>query len=130
METEIIGELESLARSLGFEVAPFKVKWYNSSVTNNKFVWDWVDDEALALIVISQPCMFEKAFLPFVIDHWKEVTSNAIADPLDQCMKHCFQQLKNRVNMFDQDVKGFHDFELAPNRRPKVLVQTAGQSGP
>ena len=41
-------------------------------------------------------------------------------------MKNVFQNLVNQVQHLDPDVQCFHDFELGPNRRPKVLVQTAG----
>lgn len=42
-------------------------------------------------------------------------------DPLDKCMK---ETLNKSVDTFDE-VEVMHDFEIGPNRRPRVLVQTA-----
>ena len=65
--------------------------------------------------------MFEKAFLPFVKDHWSDIVNNAIQDPLDQCMKSVFDELKNELQKYDHQIEKFHDFEMSfPGKRPKV----------
>ena len=63
-------ELKGLADDRGFEVHPFKVGWYNQSV-GGRFALPYSDD-TLAFVVISQPSMFEKAFLPFVENNLKD----------------------------------------------------------
>jgi methylmalonic aciduria homocystinuria type C protein len=116
--------IETFCVDKGLEAAVFKLKWYNSSVINDKFKLDFCPEDSLAFVIISQPTMFEKCFLPFISDHWPSIHDNDIQDPLDQCMKHVFKQLSDALD--HTEVKMFHDFELGPNRRPKVLVQTAG----
>jgi hypothetical protein len=64
-------ELKGLADVGGFEVHPFKIGWYNESV-GEKFALPYSDD-TLAFVVISQPSMFEKAFLPFVANNLKDL---------------------------------------------------------
>ena len=113
--------------SKGLEAAPFKLKWYNACLNNDKFKLEFAEDDSLVFVIISQPCMFENTFLPFVIQHWSDIVNNAIQDPLDQCMRQVFTCLKHKVQMIDPEVQMFHDFEFdKAKRRPKVLVQTAG----
>ena len=66
----------------------FQVGWYNDQV-GAKFELDYAYD-TLAFIVISQPSMFEKGFLPFM----KEQKYSGIRDPIDECMIYYFQQAK------------------------------------
>ena len=47
-------------------------------------------------------------------------------DPLDEYMTHHFSTMTSKlVGRFGQ-VETLHDFELASNRRPRILVQSAG----
>ena len=110
----------------GFEASPFKLKWYNASVTNDKFKLTFALEDSLAFVIISQPSMFEKTFLPFVNENWEQIQSNVIRDLLDQCMIKVLGNLKMELEIFDDQVQVMHDFELVNGRRPKVLVQTAG----
>ena len=64
--------------------------------------------------------MFEKAFLPFVKEHWSDIVNNAIQDPLDQCMKNVFEELKQELQKHDHQIEKFHDFEMSFPGRPKV----------
>ena len=122
---EIVSKLERESRTLGLEVSPFKIGWYNEAVANKKF--EFPDEpDTLAFIIISTPSMFEKAFLPFLVEEVAEETSFEIRDPLDRCMNKTFLHLSK---LFDNDyqITTMHDFEISPiTRRPKVLVQTAG----
>ena len=118
--------IDTFCSNKGLEASPYKLKWYNSALTNDKFRMDFAPEDSLAFVIISQPCMFEKAFLPYIKDHWEDILNNTIQDPLDQCMKHTFECLKQELTHLDHDLKAFHDFELGPaSRRPKILVQTA-----
>ena len=100
----------------GFELHPFLVGWYNERV-GEKFFLNFPAD-TLAFVVISQPSMFENAFLPYLASTQLE----ALHDPIDECMLHYFSKVTSRY----RDAVALHDFQLSPSRRPKVLVQTAG----
>jgi len=127
MEVTLTPMIDNFCKTKGLEAAPFKLEWYNSALTNEKFRLTFAPEDSLCYVIISQPSMFEKAFLPFVKDHWSDIVNNAIQDPLDQCMKSVFEELKNELQKYDHQIEKFHDFEMSfPGKRPKVLVQTAG----
>lgn len=126
MESVVTPVVESFCAERGLECAPFKLSWYNAAVKSHKFQLDCAPSDSLCYVIISQPSMFEKSFLPFVSQNWSDVANNAIQDPLDQCMRQVFAHLKKQLHQFDENSLAFHDFELHANRRPKVLVQTAG----
>ena len=109
-------ELTEQLGPFGFELHPFLVGWYNERV-GQKFFLDFASD-TLAFVVISQPSMFENAFLPYLANTKLE----ALHDPIDECMLHYFSLVTSR----HANTVTLHDFQLSPSRRPKVLVQTAG----
>ncbi|XP_063591278.1 cyanocobalamin reductase / alkylcobalamin dealkylase-like isoform X3 [Penaeus indicus] len=117
--TEISRKLHLELAPRGFEFHPFKIGWYNKHVAES-FQLPYHED-TVAFVVISTPSMFEKAFLPFVTELDCQRSSQ---DPLDQCMVHCFSTISEIFPA--EKVVIMHDFELSPNRRPKVLMQTAG----
>ena len=80
------------------------------------------DPNTIAFVVLSTPAMFEKCLIPFIKDDMFDCLSRQ--DPLDQCMRDVFQNLKKEFYEFK--IEGIHDYEVHPNRRPKILVQTAG----
>ena len=123
---EITKVIDDFCANIGFEASPFKLKWYNASVTNDKFKLTCAPDDSLAFVIISQPSMFEATFLPFVNEHWDQIQNNVLVDLLDQCMIKVLGELKSQLEGIDSQVLLMHDFELSPARRPKVLVQTAG----
>ena len=84
---EITKVINNFCANKGFEASPFKLKWYNASVTNDKFKLTCAPDDSLAFVIISQPSMFEATFLPFVNEHWDQIQNNVLVDLLDQCMK-------------------------------------------
>ena len=98
-----------------------QVGWYNNQV-DGKFNLPY-DEDVLAWIVISIPSMFEKLFKPFILSEWSDDT---ILDPLDECMKRYFATIQRDFSQHKFVV--IQDFELHPDRRPKVLVQTAGHT--
>ena len=59
----------------GFEFHFFKVGWYNKLVS--KSFWLPYNENALSIIIISQPCMFEKTFIPFLLKIWKQSMLNS-----------------------------------------------------
>ena len=66
---QIQNKIEDTLCPHGFEVHPFLVGWYNELV-GPKFHLDHPDN-TVAFIIISQPSMFEKAFLPFLESQYK-----------------------------------------------------------
>ncbi|XP_048394902.1 cyanocobalamin reductase / alkylcobalamin dealkylase [Stegostoma tigrinum] len=117
MAVEIHLQLSEWLGPLGFQCAPFKIAWYNAFVQPS-FHLQYQDD-TLAFVVLSTPQMFEKAFKPYIADMlWATVR-----DPIDECVVHYFTLLKK--NFSDHRIETIHDFEMFPNRKPKILVQTA-----
>ena len=120
---ELKTKIEDILSSHGFEIHPFLTGWYNELVSA-KFQLDHPPD-TLAFIIISQPRMFENAFLPFLrgsVSSSGDVGLSELQDPVDQCMLHYFSRLETLAPV----VETLHDFQLSPSRRPKILVQTAG----
>lgn len=117
---EIEGRLTTLLSPYGFECHPFKVGWYNEHVSQ-PFVLPY-DKDTIAFIIISTPSMFEKAFIPFLAS--ADYLRTKQQDPIDQCMVKHFSSVKAEYP--ELNIETIHDFETTPNKRPKVLVQTAG----
>ncbi|XP_038049650.1 cyanocobalamin reductase / alkylcobalamin dealkylase-like [Patiria miniata] len=110
--------VEALLGPQGFELHPFKIGWYNEKV-QSIFYLPYHKD-TIAFCVLSTPSMYEKAFLPYV----RSLTALTSRDPLDDCVAHQYQCLKESLP--DYKIETIQDYELHPNRRPKVLVQTVG----
>lgn len=66
--SKLVDRLNNYGKAKGFEVHSFKVGWYNDAV-GPRFLLPHPPD-TVAFIVISQPSMFERAFLPFMRDMW------------------------------------------------------------
>ena len=49
----------------------------------------------------------------------------ASRDPLDECMSRTMASAREELFLDMRNVTVMHDFELLPNRRPRVLAQTA-----
>ena len=65
--------------------------WYNDKVNHDAFRWDFAYD-TLAVLVLSTPEMFEKAFKPFLKS---QIAYNGLQDPLDECLTLQFKQIKD-----------------------------------
>lgn len=90
---------------------------------SNKFTLNFPGD-TLAFVVLSQPSMFEKTFLPYLKTDAFE--RNSPRDPIDQSIVEALKVATTEKEFPRQKkITIIHDFELFPNRRPKVLVQTA-----
>lgn len=114
---EIQKKLQGALQPQGFEVHPFQVGWYNG-VLERIFHLSYPPD-TLAFVVLSAPSMFEKSFKPFLADHKLQ----SLRDPIDQCVAYHMALAQERFSSHKIDV--IYDYELHPNRRPKVLMQTA-----
>ncbi|XP_063795480.1 cyanocobalamin reductase / alkylcobalamin dealkylase isoform X2 [Pseudophryne corroboree] len=95
-----------------------KVSWYNA-VLEPTFHLPYPGD-TLAFVVLSAPSMFEKAFRPFL----SQQKLQSLRDPIDQCVAYHMALAKERL-FPSLKVDVIYDYELHPNRRPKVLMQTA-----
>jgi len=115
----VTGGIEEVLGPLGFESHPFLVDWYNKQVSV-KFQLAY-PPSTLATVIISRPAMFENAFLPFIKENWDK---EDLRDPIDQCMIHQFERVKQSLG--EVEMESLHDFQLTPQRRPRILVQTAG----
>ncbi|KAM9831893.1 cyanocobalamin reductase / alkylcobalamin dealkylase [Neosynchiropus ocellatus] len=114
----ITGLLEDCLSKFGFEVHPLKVGWYNSVLQESLHLN--FPDSCLAVLVLSTPTMFEKAFLPFI----EQKGCQGLSDPIDQCVKDCISSAVTQC-FPDLDVDTMYDYELLPSRKPKFLAQTA-----
>ncbi|XP_062252307.1 cyanocobalamin reductase / alkylcobalamin dealkylase [Platichthys flesus] len=114
----VTGLLENSLSTLGFEVYPLKVGWYNSLLPVSLRLAS--PDDSLALVVLSTPAMFEQAFLPFM----EERGCQGVTDPIDQCVKHCVTSAVSKC-FPGQTLDVRFDYELLPSRKPKFLAQTA-----
>ena len=114
----IKAKLQKFGEPIGLEFHSFCVEWYNNNV-DSKFKINFLP-HALAFCVVSTPRFFENSFLPFVKNRGYEFLN----DPFDQCMVSEYEKLKELFPSHELEV--IHDFELHSNRRPKLLVQTAG----
>ncbi|KAM9325499.1 cyanocobalamin reductase / alkylcobalamin dealkylase [Gastrophryne carolinensis] len=114
---ELLERLRGALQPTGFRIYPFQVGWYNA-VLDPVFHLSYPPD-TLAFVVVSVPSMFEKAFLPFL----REQKLHSLRDPIDQCVSHHMELAKELFPTHYVDI--IYDYELHPNRRPKVLMQTA-----
>ncbi|MEE6495208.1 hypothetical protein FKM82_001980 [Ascaphus truei] len=114
---ELQEDLQDALLPFGFEVYPFQVGRYNA-VLQPAFHLNYPED-TLAFVVLSIPSMFERAFKPFLGQHKLQ----KLRDPIDECVSYHMTLAKERFPSHKVDV--IYDYELHPNRRPKVLMQTA-----
>ena len=66
--------------------------------------------------------MFELLLKPFILNQYD---SSVKLDPVDHCFKLEFMKLKESLSQ-RYSTEFIQDYELLPNRRPKILLQTAG----
>ena len=96
-----------------------QVGWYNNCV-QPVFHLPYHKD-TLGILVVSTPMMFDVLVKPFITG---EYNTQSLLDPVDQCMKTQFLKMQNILQKYNTDI--IQDFELHPNRRPKILLQTVG----
>ncbi|XP_068949799.1 cyanocobalamin reductase / alkylcobalamin dealkylase-like [Petaurus breviceps papuanus] len=114
-------ELEQRIRAVlgpfGFEVHPFQVGWYNALLPP-AFQLP-LPGPTLAFVVLSTPAMFDQALKPFL----QSAHMQPLKDPVDQCVAYHFTNLQK--SLAEQEVHIITDYDMHPNRRPKILAQTA-----
>jgi len=94
----------------GMEAFSFNTDEYDSLV-EKEFRLNRPDSRAL--LIISRPDFFEKCVVPFIKEN-----SNNLQDPIDA-------SAKSQIEKLFQGKEIVFDYELHPNRRPKILMQTA-----
>ncbi|XP_028938866.1 cyanocobalamin reductase / alkylcobalamin dealkylase [Ornithorhynchus anatinus] len=116
-----VAELERRIRDtlcpLGFEVHPFQVGWYNALLPPTFQLA--LPAPTLAFLVLSTPAMFDRALKPFL----QSRRLQPLTDPVDQCVAHHLARVKESLP--EHQVEVIADYEMHPNRRPKILAQTA-----
>ncbi|CAI8020662.1 Cyanocobalamin reductase / alkylcobalamin dealkylase [Geodia barretti] len=105
---------------MGLEVHPYKMGWYNAKV-EEAFRFP-LHHDTLAVLVVSTPAMFEKLFLPFLME---ESFTTEKVDPLDACIRAAMKDTSKHFPT-EYKVEFVQDSDLLPSRRPRILVQTAG----
>ncbi|KAJ3599545.1 hypothetical protein NHX12_033504 [Muraenolepis orangiensis] len=103
---------------LGFESYALKIGWYNGVLPAALRLPR--HEDTLAVVVLSTPGMFERAFLPFL----EQGCCQGVSDPIDQCVKHTIGSAVSQC-FAEQKVEVSYDYEMLPSRKPKFLAQTA-----
>ncbi|XP_035208867.1 cyanocobalamin reductase / alkylcobalamin dealkylase-like isoform X2 [Stegodyphus dumicola] len=103
-------------------IVKMQVGWYNSLV-QSIFKLNY-DENNVAFLIISIPKMFENAFIPFLKQKNNEVSG--LNDPIDECMMFYLSKISQLFP--DHKIKVVHDFELHPNRRPKLVMQSVAHA--
>lgn len=114
---ELKQKIEGTLCPFGFEVYPFQVAWYNELLPPAFHLP--FPGPTLAFVVLSTPAMFDRALKPFL----KSCHLQTLRDPVDQCVSY---HLKSVTEKFPElHIEVIADYEVHPNRRPKILAQTA-----
>uniref|UniRef100_H2YQ80 Cyanocobalamin reductase / alkylcobalamin dealkylase n=1 Tax=Ciona savignyi TaxID=51511 RepID=H2YQ80_CIOSA len=114
----ILSKLRETLNPLGMETYLFKVGWYNDTVIPSfKLPYD---NDTLCAVILTIPSFFENAFLPNLSTFFSQSDSK---DPIDKCIAHHINSALSNLDI--NGVEVMYDYEILPNRRPKVLVQTA-----
>ncbi|XP_036356449.1 cyanocobalamin reductase / alkylcobalamin dealkylase isoform X2 [Octopus sinensis] len=91
-QKKLFGGLTKSSAHLVLRRIPSKyVKWYNELVGPN-YQLEYHDD-TFALITISTPQMFEKAFKPFIYNIYKK----GDLAPIDHCVKYYTEEIKTTI---------------------------------
>ncbi|KAM6218452.1 cyanocobalamin reductase / alkylcobalamin dealkylase [Rhynchocyon petersi] len=118
-------KIEDILCPFGFEVYPFQVAWYNELLPPAFHLP--LPGPTLAFLVLSTPAMFDRALKPFL----QSCQLRPLTDPVDQCVAYHFSRVREKPlpclsqSFPDLQMQVIADYEVHPNRRPKILVQTA-----
>lgn len=106
---------EILKEDIGFEVYPFKVQWYNELV--DKTYQLPYDMNTIAVVVISTPDMFDKAFKQYLATGLYKFTEN----PSYEALIYYLEQVQKILP--ETDVRYY--FEMNGKNEATILTQTA-----
>ncbi|KAH0510331.1 Methylmalonic aciduria and homocystinuria type C protein-like protein [Microtus ochrogaster] len=95
----------------------FQVGWYNKLLPPAFHLP--FPGPTLAFLVLSIPAMFDKVLKPFL----KSYQPQPLRDPVDQCVSYHLRSVTEKFPELQIEV--IADYEVHPNRRPKILAQTA-----
>ncbi|XP_006899053.1 PREDICTED: methylmalonic aciduria and homocystinuria type C protein [Elephantulus edwardii] len=115
--TELKLKIEDILCPFGFEVYPFQVAWYNALLPPAFHLP--LPGSTLAFLVLSTPAMFDRALKPFL----QSCHLQPLTDPVDQCVAYHLGRVRESFPELRMQV--IADYEVHPNRRPKILAQTA-----
>ncbi|XP_007977147.1 cyanocobalamin reductase / alkylcobalamin dealkylase [Chlorocebus sabaeus] len=114
---ELKQKIEDTLCPFGFEVYPFQVAWYNELLPPAFQLL--LPGPTLAFLVLSTPAMFDQALKPFL----QSCHLRMLTDPVDQCVAYHLGRV--RESLPELQIEVIADYEVHPNRRPKILAQTA-----
>ncbi|XP_030679658.1 methylmalonic aciduria and homocystinuria type C protein [Nomascus leucogenys] len=114
---ELKQKIEDTLCPFGFEIYPFQVAWYNELLPPAFHLL--LPGPTLAFLVLSTPAMFDRALKPFL----QSCHLRMLTDPVDQCVAYHLGRV--RESLPEQQIEIIADYEVHPNRRPKILAQTA-----
>ncbi|XP_031825076.1 methylmalonic aciduria and homocystinuria type C protein isoform X1 [Sarcophilus harrisii] len=95
----------------------FQVGWYNALLPPTFQLP--LPGPTLAFVVLSTPAMFDRALKPFL----HSAHLQPLKDPVDQCVAYHLTNLQKSLP--EQEIDFITDYDMHPNRRPKILAQTA-----
>ncbi|KAK0394652.1 hypothetical protein QR680_000858 [Steinernema hermaphroditum] len=127
--------LKSLRQSLpegdGFECHPFRIGSYNNAVSSH-FQLTYPAD-TMAVLVLNSPRMFDISFRRWLVSKAEGGDHNDVAErvpnPIQEFIHSRLDAAKEAlsyVSPFTSAVDVIHDYEMTPNRRPKILMCTCG----
>lgn len=116
---ELLKKFKKFLEPLGYDCAPFLIKWYNNLVTND-YQLEY-QPNTLGIVIISTPAMWN-TFSKFCKENHEKI--DLTKDPLDKCTDYIMNQLKS--NLTDK-VEIIKDYDMQRKKRiPRILVQTVG----
>ncbi|CAB3404368.1 unnamed protein product [Caenorhabditis bovis] len=113
----------------GFESHIFKIGSYNQEVSH-VFRLPY-DGDAMALLILSTPNMFDVAFRKWIVEKTMEYGSfEALAEncssPIQEFLNDRLQRCLDKISPIENDIVVMHDYSMTPQRRPLILMQTCG----
>ncbi|KAI3388058.1 hypothetical protein SNEBB_007257 [Seison nebaliae] len=110
--------------NFGFQIFEFNLNEYNELMINERKYEPFPsNDNIRSFLIISEPSMFEKAFLPYIFsltdDELEEITH-----PINDFTKFFVEKYLKISG--DKNSKFVYDFDVTPTRRPILLFQTIG----
>ncbi|VDK45207.1 unnamed protein product [Anisakis simplex] len=112
----------------GFELHQFKIGSYNE-VAGACFQLAY-DENAMGVVVLNTPSFFETTFKKWIQakhrpnERVEELAKRFPAGPISAYFNEKFDVVKELFS--GSSLVAVHDFELLPNRRPKIMMTTSG----
>ena len=121
--TAQLNQLDEEANRRGLELAPLLVGWYNQSLEDKSYAFDYPEN-TLALVAISNPSFFRTSFMAYLRSSHLDSSS----DLFDECMRVTVNNLL-AATVPKETVKVIYDFDIdAETFRPGFLAQVGAHA--